>query len=55
MSKDEGSTKPECRRSRTTTVRHLIIRHPFELRHSDLVILAFMLLLAVTFDTTNHE
>src|SRR5438128_12397124 len=38
MSNDEGMTKPKPRRARSTLFRHLVIRHYFELRHSDFVI-----------------
>ena len=37
MTNDERSTKQE-RKNKTAIVRHLIIRHSFELRHSDFVI-----------------
>jgi hypothetical protein len=42
MSNDERSTKQE-RKNKTAIVRHLIIRHSFELRHSDFVILVLAL------------
>jgi hypothetical protein len=40
MSNDERSTKQRRREDDTTIIRHLIIRHSFDLRHSDFVILA---------------
>jgi len=40
MWNDEGSTKQRRREDDTTIIRHLIIRHSFDLRHSDFVILA---------------
>src|SRR5262249_13784767 len=39
MSNDEGSAKPEQRRSEIMPVRHSLIRHSFGLRHCDFVIL----------------
>jgi len=38
MTNDERSTKPECQKREIAIVRYLIIRHSFELRHSDFVI-----------------
>ena len=34
-----GQARPECPKNRLTILRHLAIRHSFELRHSDFVIL----------------
>jgi hypothetical protein len=38
MTNDERSPKSELRSDVITIVRHLIIRHSFELHHSDFVI-----------------
>ena len=38
MTNDEGMTKHEVQNAMTTSFGHLIIRHYFELRHSDFVI-----------------
>jgi hypothetical protein len=38
MTNDEGMTKHEARMGVAATVRHLIIGHSFELRHSSFVI-----------------
>jgi hypothetical protein len=38
MTNDEKSTKPEQGKDDVTIVEGLIIRHSFELRHSDFVI-----------------
>jgi hypothetical protein len=40
MSNPERSTKQKGRENDATIIRHLVIRHSFELRHSDFVILA---------------
>ena len=36
-------SKPECRRNEAANLRHLIIRHSFELRHSDFTIVLIFL------------
>jgi len=38
ITNDEGMAKPEARSPGTASFRHLVIRHYFELRHSDFVI-----------------
>jgi hypothetical protein len=38
MTNDEGTSKQEIRNDFTAMIRHLIIRHSFELRHSSFVI-----------------
>jgi len=48
-------SKPECRRNGAANLRHLIICHFFELRHSDFFIFTLMLVLALELPNPKNQ